>query len=271
MIVDALPIWALFFVSVAIIVGTVEIGFRIGKQVLSRTDKELESPVSAIAGAILGLTAFMLAFTFSMAADRYDTKKGLVREEANVIRTTFQRTEFLREPDRSKTRALLREYVDDRIAVSVEGDPARAEGRVSEAINIQNQIWEIGVANTRTDPYMFSDIGSLYMDSVNRMAELNALRVNLGLQARIPSGIWFVLFALIVLGMIGLGYQTAIAGSRRPRVTSILAIAFSLVIALIAALDHPMNSFIRIPQTPMVSVQAEMNSVATRDAPIQGQ
>jgi hypothetical protein len=265
--IDALPIWVLFVLSVAIIVGTVEIGFRIGKRVLSRTDKELESPVSAIAGAILGLTAFMLAFTFSMASDRYDTKKGLVREEANVIRTAWQRSDYLKQPDRDQTKAMLRQYVDDRIAVSVEGDPVRAEARVGEAIRIQQRIWEIGVANARTDPFMFSDLGSQYMDSVNRMAELNALRVNLGLQARIPSGIWFVLFALIVLGMIGLGYQTAIAGSRRPRVTSILAVAFSLVIALIAALDHPMNSFITIPQTPMVALQTEMKGSSTAEAP----
>lgn len=267
MIIDALPIWALFFLSVAIIVGTVEIGFRIGKRVLSRTDKELESPVSAIAGAILGLTAFMLAFTFSMAADRYDTKKGLVREEANVIRTAWQRSDFLKRPDRDQTKRMLREYVDDRIAVSVEGDPIKTQARVGEAISIQHRIWEIGVANTRTDPFMFSDLGAEYMDAVTRMGELNALRVNLGLQARIPSGIWFVLFALIVLGMIGLGYQTAIAGSRRPRVTSFLAVAFSLVIALIAALDHPMNSFITIPQTPMVALQTEMNGSSTAEAP----
>jgi hypothetical protein len=33
-----------------------------------------------------------------------------------------------------------------------------------------------------------------------------------------------------------------------------------LVIALIAALDHPMNKFISIPQQPLVSLQSEMKS-----------
>ncbi|HRI04836.1 MAG TPA: hypothetical protein PLL77_13940 [Pyrinomonadaceae bacterium] len=262
MIIDVLPIWALFFVTAAFIVAMVEVGFRIGKRVLARTDQERESPVSAIAGAILGLTAFMLAFTFSMASDRYDTKKGLVREEANVLRTTWERSDLLREPDRAKTKELLREYVDDRIAFAQARDPEKTAAGVADAFRIQREIWTIGVDNARSDPFMFSDIGSLYIDSINRMSELNALRYNLGLQARIPSGIWFVLFALIVLGMLGVGYQTAIAGSRRPRVTSILAISFSLVIALIAALDHPMNSFISIPQAPLVNLQTEMNAPA---------
>jgi len=84
--------------------------------------------------------------------------------------------------------------------------------------------------------------------------------VNQGLQARVPSGIWFVLYALLLLGMIAVGYQTAIADSRRSRVTVVLAISFSLVIALIAALDHPLSRFISIPQTPLVSLQLEMKS-----------
>ena len=48
-----------------------------------------------IAGAILALATFMLAFTFGIVADRYDTKKGLVREDANAIRTAWQRSDFL--------------------------------------------------------------------------------------------------------------------------------------------------------------------------------
>lgn len=260
MIIDILPIWALFFVTVAFIVGMVEVGFLIGKRVLSRTDQERESPVSAIAGAILGLTAFMLAFTFSMASDRYDAKKALVRDEANIIQTVWERSDFLREPDRTKTKALIREYVDERIAFAEDRDSDRTVSTVAGAIKKQQEIWDIGVENTRTDPFMFSELGSSYLDSVNQMAAINSLRVDLGLQSRIPTGIWFVLFALIVLGMIGVGYQTAIAGSRRSRVTMILAISFSLVIALIAALDYPMSSFITVPQSAMKNLQSEINA-----------
>jgi hypothetical protein len=125
---------------------------------------------------------------------------------------------------------------------------------------MQHEIWAMGVVSAKTDPFMNSDIGAMYLESINQMADLHALRVNQGLQARVPSGIWFVLYALLLLGMIAVGYQTAIADSRRSRVTSVLAISFSLVIALIAALDHPMNKFISIPQQPLVSLQSEMKS-----------
>lgn len=260
MIIDALPVWILFIVTAALVVFAVEIGFRLGKLVRRRTEEERESPVSAIAGAILGLLAFMLAFTFSIVSDRYDTKKGLVREEANVLRTVWQRSDFLQEPDRAKTKALLREYVENRIAFAQSGDPEKAEAAVGKATRMQHQVWEMAVVNAKTDPFMNSDIGALYVESVNQMADLHALRVNQGLQARVPSGIWFVLYALLLLGMIGVGYQTAIADSRRSRASSLLAVAFSLVIALIAALDHPMSSFIRVSHEPLVSLQMEMKN-----------
>ena len=260
MIIDAMPIWILFLVTAALVVLAVEIGFRLGKIVRRRSQEERESPVSAIAGAILGLLAFMLAFTFSIASDRYDTKKGLVREEANVLRTAWQRSDFLQEPDRAQTKALLRDYVDDRIAFAQSLDTEKAEAYVGDATRIQHEVWAMGVQSAKTDPFMNSDIGAMYLESVNQMADLHALRVNQGLQARVPTGIWFVLYALVVLGMIAVGYQTAIADSRRSRVTAVLAVSFSLVVALIAALDYPMSRFISISQQPLVSLQTEMRN-----------
>jgi len=260
MIIDALPIWLLFLVSAALVVLAVEIGFRLGNIVRRRSSEERESPVSAIAGAILGLLAFMLAFTFSIASERYDTKKGLVREEANVLRAAWQRSDFLQEPAREKTKALLRDYLKHRIAFAQSFNPTGAEFSINDATRIQHQIWATGVLSAKTDPFMNSDIGAMYLESINQMADLQALRVNQGLQARVPTGIWFVLYALLVLGMIAVGYQTAIAESRRSRVTAVLAISFSLVIALIAALDHPLNRFISVSQTPLVSLQLEIEN-----------
>jgi hypothetical protein len=247
-------------VTAAIVLLAVEIGFRLGKRVTRRTHAERESPVSAISGAILGLQAFMLAFTFSIVSDRYDTKKTLVREEANVIHTAWHRSDLLQEPDRARTKVLLREYVDKRVDVARATDPDTAEAIMADALRIQNELWDMAVTNARID--MNSDIGALYIESVNQIAEVHASRVNVGLQARVPSGIWIVLYGLLILGMIGVGYQTANADSRRSRATAILAISFSLVVALIAALDHPGNTFISVSQQPMVTLQTEMKSAA---------
>lgn len=40
-------------------------------------------------------------------------------------------------------------------------------------------------------------------------------RVAVGIQARIPLGVWVALFVLSALGMLGMGYQSGITGSKR--------------------------------------------------------
>ncbi len=57
----------------------------------------------------LGLLAFMLAFTFGIAANRFDTRKQLVLDEINAIGTTYLRANTLPEPPRTKIRKLLRD------------------------------------------------------------------------------------------------------------------------------------------------------------------
>jgi hypothetical protein len=260
MIIDILPVWVLFFVAVGIVLLCVEIGFRLGRTVRRKTEDERESPASSISGVILGLQAFMLAFTFGIVSDRYDTKKALVREEANTIRTAFHRSDFLQEPDRVETKALLQEYVEQRIAVAQARDAQLAYSSLGDALRIQQQLWDKAVANGRVN--MDSDIGALYVESVNEIAKLHATRVGVGLNARIPTAIWLVLLSLLTLGMIGLGYHTAIADSRRSRVAPILAIAFSLVIALIAALDHPGDRLMPVSQQPLVNVLSEMKAAS---------
>ena len=43
----------------------------------------------AMTQAVLGLLALLMAFTFALAIDRFDTRRHLVLEEANAIGTTY--------------------------------------------------------------------------------------------------------------------------------------------------------------------------------------
>ena len=238
---------------------SIEIGYRIGRVVLRRNKEEREPAVSSISGAILALLAFMLVFTFGIVSDRYDLKRALVRDEANTLRTAWHRADFLSEPDRTRTRALLQEYVDKRITVALAGDLEQVDAKLADARRIQNELWTIALSNGRLD--MNSDIGALFVQSINDIAHHHALRVDIGLNARVPTTIWLVLLSLLMLGMLGLGYYTAITGSGRSIVTPILAVAFSLILALIAALDHPGSRLMPVPQWSLINVQSEIKEL----------
>jgi hypothetical protein len=251
---DLIPTWAFFAGTIFLVLIGVEAGYGLGRLVHPEPDKDRDSSASA---AALGLAAFMLAFTFGIVSDRYDARKMLVREEANAVRTAYLRSAFLPESDRAETRGLFRQYLEDRLAVTRPGvlEPERMEKAVSEAERIHGRLWRMAVANARQE--INSEIAALYIESLNEVMDVHALRVTIGVQARIPTSIWIVLCGLTVLGLLSLGYQAAVTGSKRSIATAILALAYAMVISVIASLDRP-GTFIKVAQQPLIDLHSAM-------------
>jgi hypothetical protein len=90
------------------------------------------------------------------------------------------------------------------------------------------------------------------------MEGVHEMRVAIGIQARIPAEIWIALYVITLLGMISVGYQTGIAGSKRAVVWPILAVAFALVFGLIAALDRPDSGVLKVNQQPLITLRDAM-------------
>lgn len=254
---DSVPIWVFFVGTILFVMAFIEVGYRMGMRAHLKSKAEKESPISGVSGAVLGLSAFMLAFTFAIVSERYDVRKALVREDAAAIRTAYERADFVPEPDRTEVKQLLRRYVDARLAYA---DP-NAEGRgitplLADTDRTQRRLWQIAVANAARD--MNSDVAALYIESLNEMETVHAARLAIGVRTRVPVGIWVVLYALTCLGMISMGYHAGIAGSRRSKATWIVAFAFGMVIALIASLDRP-TVFVKVSQQPLTDVKAFMS------------
>jgi len=249
----------LFFLgTVALVLLSLEIGFRLGRAAHRRSEGEKESPVAAMAGAILGLVAFMLAFTFGIASSRVDTRKELIRNEANAIETTYLRADFLGQPDRQEVKGLLARYLDERLAMVDMHTFEEVDVLVRKTREIHDRLWTIAVENGKKD--LNSDVAALYIDSLNEMFNLHHQRVAVGIQTRIPKGVWVALYVLSALGMLGMGYQGGITGSNRSGASVILAISFALVTTLIAALDHPLAPGFRLPQQPLIELRGRMTS-----------
>ena len=257
MSIDNIPIWLLFLGTIIFVMISMEIGHRLGHARRRRSEDEKETPVGAIAGAILGLSAFMLAFAFGITSNRYDTRKELVRDEAVAIRTAWNRADFLPDKDRTEGKTLLRDYVNDRLAFSqtYSADADETQQFLANAQRIQDRLWEMAVANARLD--MNSDVAALYIDSLNEMNATHARRVAL-VMTRIPLQIRIALLLITALGMMAVGYQTGIAGSKRPMAGPILAVSFAIVAVLIASLDRPETGVITVTQQPLIDLQAMM-------------
>jgi hypothetical protein len=256
MSMDDISIWLLFVLTTLLIVASIEGGYRLGRTARRKSADEKESPVGAIVGTVLALLAFMLAFTFSIVSDRYDGRKELVREQAAAIRDSYSRADFLPEPQRDQAKALYNDYIEIVIQASDTNNSDQLPELVAKAQGIQEQLWNLAVDNVRAGDN--SDISAMYVESINEMSNVLANRISVAVESRIPNGIWLSLYILVLLGMAAVGYQTAIAESRRTWAMVLMALAFAVVIVVIAALDDPERGYIPVSQKPLISLQTSM-------------
>jgi hypothetical protein len=252
-LLDHLPLWGVFLATVAISFLSVEGGYRLGQYRRRRSEPEMDSPVGAMVGATLGLLAFILAFTFGLAASRFDARRQVVLEEANAIGTTYLRAGLLPEPQRSAIRRLLREYTDVRLRGT---RPDQVEEANSRSGELHQRLWEQATAAAGKDPRPVPT--GLFIQSLNDVIDLHAKRLMIGWRNRIPAVIWFTLYGVALLGMAALGYQEGLAGSKRSPAQVSLVVAFAGVLLLIADLDRPHEGALRVSQQPMIELRDTM-------------
>jgi hypothetical protein len=245
---DDVPVF-LFIVLFALAnLAAYEIGFRVGRWWQNRDEGEAEGPAGAIVASILALMAFLLAITMGMASDRYDTRRGLVLEEANSVGTTYLRAGYLPETASTETQELLREYAPLRIATS---DRDALAANIARSVEIQSELWTIAEDVARTDG---SDVNALYIDSLNETIDLHAKRIAAGLYARVPPTILWLLVAGVVLSLGMVGYIAGLARRRSPITAVALVIALGAVITLVVDLDRPAEGLIQTSQQPLIDL-----------------
>jgi hypothetical protein len=250
---DAIPLWGFFVLAIAVALLALEIGYRLGRWRHTRAADEKDAPVGAMVASLLGLLAFMLAFTFGLAASRFDARRQVVLEEANAIGTTNLRARLLSEPERSAITRLLREYVDVRVRAVEEGKIAEGIARSEQ---LHDELWSRATSAAAKSPG--SIMTGLFIQSLNELIDLHAKRLLTGPRSRIPITIWITLFTLLLLGLASTGYQAGLAATRRSPAMVLLALAFAAVLLLIVDLDRPHEGLLRVSQQAMLDLQQSM-------------
>jgi hypothetical protein len=252
---DVVPLWCFFLAATAIGMLAIEGGYHFGHWRHVHATDEKEGPVGAMVASILGLLAIMLAFTFHLAATRFDARRHAVLAEANAIHAAYLRGRLLPEPERSEITDLLRRYTEIRVQ-------SVAESRIAEGIarsqELHEQLWSRAVAAALKDHR--SIMNGLFLQSLNEVINLHSERVFVGLRSRIPINIWMAVFTVAVLGMASMGYQAGLSGTRRSPEMPILTLAFAGVLFLIVDLDRASEGSLRVSQQPMIDLLKTMGA-----------
>ena len=253
-VLDAFPLWSLFPLTLVIGLLAVELGCRVARYRKRRHQDETEAPVAPIVAATLGLLAFILAFTFGMAASRFEERRQSVLLEANAVNTSYLRGAVLPEPMATDSRNLLREYVDVRLAGA---DPRKTAEAITKSEELHRRLWAQAVAAAQKER---SPMTSSFMQSLNDVFNLHEKRLMASLYSRVPGAIWLGLYSLLALAMMVMGYHEGIAGTRRSLAVIVMVVAFSAVLVLIADLDRPGEGRLQVSQQAMLDARKSMSA-----------
>ncbi len=254
-LLTSLPLWFFFTFTVIVIFIAFKVGEILGKRHRQMAEREDRSPIGSIVGAALGLLAFLLAFSFGLAATRFDERRTLVIDEANAIGTTYLRAGYLSEPHQRQIRNLLQEYVSVRLEAL---KPGKLEQGIITSEKIQDELWLQAVAVAKED--FNSPLAALFVQSLNDVIDLHSKRINIGVHFRIPLVVWVMLYFVTLLSIGSLGYQLGLVRTHYTAISMLLIITFSSVILLVWDLDRPQEGFIKVSQQPLLDVLSKFNS-----------
>lgn len=218
--------------------------YWVGARLSSRRSKDADG-FGAVEGSLLGLLALLLAFTFSMAASRYDVRRQVLVEEANAIGTAILRADLYSESARTLFRADFKDYVDARIAFYEAGlDEEKVAATNQLSASISAKIWERAATLAHNRDNLIPS--NQMIPALNEMIDIVTTR-NAARQATVPDSVLWMLFALCIVSSFIVGF------SRKEKEMSwVVSVVFALMISacifLIVDLDRPSQGFITLEE-----------------------
>lgn len=226
-----------------------QVGVMLGRGVRTLPE-EARDDYSAVLTATVTLLGLIIGFTFSFAINRYDLRKNYEAEETNAIGTEYVRVDFLPAQDAAKVRALLREYIGQRVLFYTTRDSYQLARVNSYTALLQSRMWSIVQAAANARPSPLTELVSSGMNDVlNSQGYTEAAWLN-----RIPTAAWILVIAVAACCTALIGY-----GSRGRGKGLLLMLPLVLAIAffLIADVDSPRQGVIRVlPQDLMNLAQS---------------
>jgi hypothetical protein len=203
---------------------------------------ELSDEFGVIQGATLTLLGLIIGFTFSMALDRYEQRKGFESAEANAIATAYLRAEMLPdEPAVTRVKSLLRAYLDQRVIFYSSRNPMRIAEVAESTTRLQAELWSAvkGPAMAHPSPLTALAVASIN-DVLSSQGDTQAAWSN-----RIPGTAWVMMGAIAVCAtmLVGIGLKR---GGSYSRVLAVLPLVIAIAFFLIADIESPRLGIISV-------------------------
>jgi hypothetical protein len=243
-----LIIFILFIVSFL----SFEFGYFMGGLSFIPKEENIRANVSTYLAGLVTLLGLIMAFTFSMASERYQDRKHLLVEESNEIGTAYSYTSLLPEPIIETTRQLFRNYLDLRIQYSLIRDDVQQFLDIKNKLqSVHLKIWTLVAAEAKTS------LNPIYIPivmSLNSMRD-TADKRNAAMDNRIPEPIIWLLLILSVLNMAAIGFGAGMVGHGNVIYAQIINLAICTTLYIIIDLDRPTKGIIKISHSSLFELK----------------
>jgi hypothetical protein len=238
-------------ISFVVLWLSARIGAEFRKQ--QHLEDDLRHDLDLIVGATLTLLGLIIGFTFSMAVSRYDQRKNYEEAEANAIGTEYLRADLLPDAEQAKVRALLMDYLDQRVLFYQTNDGERLQQINRATAQLQAELWSAVLAAARPTPLLALAVSGMN-DVLNSQGYTQAAWWN-----RIPVAAWVLMITIAVFANAMFGY-----GARRRKAgvlhMLVLPLVLSIAFFLIADIDSPRRGVIRVNPQNLISLAHSLHA-----------
>jgi len=237
-----------FVISFFVLWGSVQIGAFFHRR-QRKLEEEIRGDFGVILAAGLTLLGLIIGFSFSMAISRYDQRKNYEEAEANAIGTEYVRADLLPAADAAKVRALLRNYLDQRVLFYITRGEEKIRQINARTAQLQSELWSAVLAPAAAQPTpVVALVVSGMNDVLNSQGYTQAAWWN-----RIPIAAWVLMLAIAICCNVLAGY-----GARNVKAERILLLVLPLLVSisffLIADIDSPRGGVIRVSPQNLTSL-----------------
>jgi len=220
-----------------------KLGNMMRKRFWDSEEGDAKGGINSLLGALFGLWAFLIAFSFGQSGARFENVRSMIVDEANYLRTAIIRADLFPDSIRNVYRAELEKYLEERIAYYEDaGDAVKFKKNREEISRTAAALWATSVSLTKSpdtrpaEAEMIATLIDLFDVGIKREALLSA---------GIPSPISIMLFILtLAICFVG-GFTTVTINRKEWVVISAFAVLAVALLYITIDLSRPMEGLIR--------------------------
>ncbi|HSX20307.1 MAG TPA: hypothetical protein VLG38_04175 [Gammaproteobacteria bacterium] len=234
----------------------IAVGHILGRKHLDRERADKLLIVGVAESAVFGLLALLIAFTFSGAYERYESRKMHLVEEADVFDRAYNYIDLLPNNMQAEMRQDMRDYFDTYIAIFSDiPDVAAINKHLVQAHIIEDKIWHATVRSV--DESKNKALAQVYIPVFNDMFEAAHTGYYMT-QIHPPSIIFVLLIGLSALGAFLVGYNSAEMKRMWPLHSICYVLLTAITIYIIVNMEYPRVGFIDLGVFDKILTQVRM-------------